>query len=298
MPSLTEMTDLIGRHAQADGIHATAIDRLSLIRSSGPSLPKPGLYQPSFCLIASGAKRIAVGDRVYNYDASRYLIVTVDLPVLGHVIEATPETPYLSFRLDLDPVTLGQLMIECGVSAPPPGFSPGLVVHDADPALLDAAVRLLRLLDTPADVGVLAPLAEREILYRLLTGEEGLVLRHIATMHSRLAQVGRAISWIKQHFRAPFSVEAVAREAGMSASALHEHFKAVTAMSPLQYQKQLRLQEARWLMLGQALDAASAGFQVGYESPSQFSREYRRLFGLPPARDMERLRANPELMPA
>lgn len=298
MTSLFEMAGIVARHAPADGFHGTPIERLSLIRSSGPSLPSPGIYQPSLCLVASGAKRVTLGDRIYCYDASRYLIVTVDLPVLGHVIEATPEVPYLCVRLDLDLVTLGQLMIDCGVSAPPPGFAPGLVVHDADPALLDAAVRLLRLLDAPGDIGVLAPLAEREILYRLLTGEEGLVLRHIATMHSRLAQVSRAITWIKRHFRAPFSIEAVAREAGMSPSALHEHFKAVTAMSPLQYQKQMRLQEARRLMLGQALDAASAGFEVGYESPSQFSREYRRLFGLPPASDMVRLRAHPELMPA
>ncbi|MDQ8758346.1 AraC family transcriptional regulator [Sphingosinicella sp. LHD-64] len=298
MDTLSEMAGLIARHAPVDGIHATPVDRLTLIRSSGPSLPSPGIYQPSLCLVASGAKRVTLGDRIYCYDASRYLIVTVDLPVLGHVIEATPDAPYLCVRLDLDLVTLGQLMIECGVSAPPPGFAPGLVVHDADPALLDAAVRLLRLLDRPGDIGVLAPLAEREILYRLLTGEEGLVLRHIATMQSRLAQVSRAITWIKRHFRTPFSVEAVAREAGMSPSALHAHFKAVTAMSPLQYQKQMRLQEARRLMLGQALDAASAGFEVGYESPSQFSREYRRLFGLPPSRDIVRLRAHPELMPA
>jgi AraC-like DNA-binding protein len=173
-----------------------------------------------------------------------------------------------------------------------------MTLCDASPPLLDAAIRLLRLLDDRAAAPVLAPLAEREILFRLLCGPYGSTLRQIASAQGRVASVSRAIGWIKQHFAEPFSIDRLAGAVGMSASSLHEHFKSVTAMSPLQYQKQLRLQEARRLMLGGAIDAATAAFRVGYESPSQFSREYRRLFGDPPARDISRLRASPELFVA
>jgi AraC-like DNA-binding protein len=235
-----------------------------------------------------------LADEVYYYGPEQCLVISVDLPVVGQVIEATPEAPYLCMRLDLDPGKLGALMLEIaeGVTRNQRAerLRLGLSISPVDPPLLDAVVRLARLLEAPNDIPILAPLIEREILYRLLSGEYGDRLRQIATADSRLVSVNRAISWLKQNYAAPFRIETIAREARLSPSALHHSFKSVTAMSPLQYQKQLRLQEARRLMLGQAMDAATAGHQVGYESPSQFSREYSRLFGAPPSRDIARLK--------
>jgi AraC-like DNA-binding protein len=300
MEQLREMVDLIARHTPEDGVSSSPIQRLDLIRSSRPTEPMPTVYQPSLCLVAQGRKQAVLADRVFVYEPARYLIVGVDLPIMGHVVEASPERPYLCLRFGFDPVALGQLVLEAPAAVPADGALPalGLTLCDAGPALLDAAVRLLRLLDDPGGAPVLAPLAERELLYRLLTGPYGATMRQIATGRSRTARVARAVAWIRRHFTTPFSVEHLAAEAGMSPSSLHAHFKAVTAMSPLQFQKQLRLQEARRLMLAEALDAATAGFRVGYDSPSQFSREYRRLFGAPPQRDVNRLRASPELFTA
>jgi AraC-like DNA-binding protein len=294
MEMLSEMADLIARHTPADGIFSTSIQRLTLIRSSKPTLPMPTVYEPALCLVAQGRKHAMLAGRTFAYDPARYLIVSVELPVVGHVVEASPDKPYLCLALNFDPLLLGEMVMQVPAAGPqPPAL--GLTLCDASPPLLDAANRLLRLLDDREAAPVLAPLAEREILFRLLCGPYGPTLRQIASAQGRTAQVSRAIGWIKQHFAEPFSIERLSDAVGMSASSLHEHFKAVTAMSPLQYQKQLRLQEARRLMLGGALDAATAAFRVGYESPSQFSREYRRLFGDPPARDISRLRASPEL---
>ncbi len=297
MQQVEQLAALIGRFAMSDGIHRTAIPRLALIRASQPTEPLHGLHEPALCIIAQGRKQVMLGERIYRYDPAQYLVVSVDLPVVGQVIAATPEEPYLCLRLDLDPAAIGALILEAApasTASTTPG--PGLAVNPVTPALLDAVIRLASLLATPSDIPVLAPLAEREILYRLLTGEQAARLRQIAVAESKLQQVNRAIGWIKRNYQKSFSVEAVAAEARMSPSALHQHFKAVTAMSPLQYQKQLRLQEARRLILANALDAASAGFRVGYESPSQFSREYSRLFGAPPLRDVARLRSATELM--
>lgn len=291
MRQIEELAALIARFAPTDGVHETAIPRLKVVRLSQPSEPMHGLHEPALCIIAQGAKQVILGDQIYRYDAAHCLIVSLDLPVIGQVVEATPDKPYLCVKLELDPAAIGALMLE---SAPPterdlpPG--PGLTISPMTPALLDTVIRLTGLLAMPADIPVLAPLAEREILYRLLTGEQAPRLRQIAVAESKLQQVNRAIGWIKRNYRKRFSVEIVAAEARMSPSALHQHFKAVTAMSPLQYQKQLRLQEARRLILARAHDAASAGFEVGYESPSQFSREYSRLFGAPPLRDVARFR--------
>ena len=291
MRQIDELAALAGRLADTDGIHETAIPRLALIRSSRPTEPLHALHEPALCIILQGRKQVMLGDRVYRYDRSQYLVVSVDLPVVGQVLEASPEHPYLCIRLDLDPVLLGAIMLEAGGDGMGGSDAgPGLALNPVAPELLDAMLRMVRLLETPRDIAILAPLAEREILYRLMTGEQAARLRQIATAESRLQQVNRAIGWIKRNYDKAFSVEALAQEARMSPSALHQHFKAVTAMSPLQYQKQLRLQEARRLILGTALDAASAGFRVGYESPSQFSRDYRRLFGAPPLRDAARLR--------
>ncbi|HWL71981.1 MAG TPA: AraC family transcriptional regulator [Geminicoccus sp.] len=291
MDGLEELAGLIGRHVADEGIHPCAIPRLALIRSRQRTEPVHVVYQPSLCVVAQGAKQVMLGERVLRYAPGQFLVVSVDLPIVGQVIQAEPDRPYLALQLHLDPAMLAALLLELGPGpSPAPDPGPGLLLSTLDANLLGALVRLLRLLDQPVDIPVLAPLIEREILYRLLRGEQTAMLRQIAVVESRLQQVNRAISWIKRNFTAPFSIEAVAREARMSPSALHQHFKAVTAMSPLQYQKQLRLQEARRLLLAQARDAADVGHEVGYDSPSQFSREYRRLFGAPPTRDITRLR--------
>ena len=292
-----ELTSLIERFAEKDGINETAIPRLFVMRAPQPTEPMHGVHGSAACFIAQGAKRALLGERVYRYDAGTYLVVSVDVPIVGQVIEASPQAPYLGVRLDIDATALGDLMMEAGVpAAPSQNAEPSLMLGTVTPDLTDAVVRLLRLLATPRDIPILAPLVEREILYRLLLGEQTAQLRQIALADSKLHQVNRAIHWIKRNFAEPFSIEAVAAEARMSASALHLHFKAVTAMSPLQYQKQIRLQEARRLILINAADAATAGHRVGYDSPSQFSREYSRLFGAPPIRDIARLRTAPEMV--
>ena len=295
MEQLKELAALIERYTGCDGLHETPLPGLRLVRYSAPSAPVHGLQKPAMCIIAGGRKQAIIGDRIIVYDKACYLVVSAELPVVGQVIEASPEEPYLCFAFDLDPAMLATMVSETGgTMAGSPGS--GLALSRITPELLDAVVRLMRLLDTPDDLPFLAPLAEREILYRLLNGDQKDQVRAIAMADSRLNQVNRAIGWIRQHYAQPFTIGQVAAEARMSASSLHEHFKAVTAMSPLQYQKQIRLQAARQLILGNGVDAATAGHRVGYDSPSQFSREYRRLFGAPPMADATRLRARPELM--
>lgn len=297
--AIAELARLIERFSPGDGMHATRLPRVTVIRSTLPTEPIHAVYRPALCIIAQGRKQVMIGDTVHVYDPAKYLVVTVDMPIVGQVLEASADAPYLCFMLDLDPAAIGALMLETKLTqteSTSPG--PALSLTSVTPPVIDAAVRLLRLLATPADIPVLAPLAEREILYRLLVGDQTSRLRQIAFAESKLQQINRAIGWIKHNFREPFSIEALAAEARMSASALHEHFKTVTSMSPLQYQKQLRLQEARRLILLQSLDAAMAGHTVGYDSPSQFSREYKRLFGAPPARDIANLRASPMAMQA
>ncbi|MBY3050151.1 AraC family transcriptional regulator [Rhizobium laguerreae] len=292
MQTLTEIAAAIARHVSKDGFQATPIERVTLVRSSTVTMPTPNVYRPQLCLVAQGRKEVTLGDRVFRYTPGRYGVVTYDLPAIGHVVEATPDKPYLCLYLDFDPVMLGDLAMR--VPPPPRAPSPpiGKTVTDAGAGLLDAA---LRLLDDPAAVPVLGPLAEQEILYRLLAGPDGARMRHITSGQGPVAQIGRAIAWIGKNFRERFSMERLATEVGMSPSSLHEHFRAVRAMTPLQFQKQLRLQDARSLMLVQNIDVTTAAFRVGYESPSQFSREYRRHFGDSPARDIARLRASPSL---
>jgi len=281
------------RHAARDGVHATTIPRLSLIRTNRPTEPIHVLHAPAFCLVAQGRKRVMLGREVFHYGPEHYLTVSVDLPVIGEVIEADPDRPYLCLRLDLDPAMLGSLLHEVGLDSRHEGDGgTGLSLDRSTPELVEAATRLVRLLDTPREAAVLAPLAERELLYRVLMSGQAARLRQIAFADSSLRRVGQAIDWIKQTFREPFSIAAVADAAGMSSSSLHQHFKAVTALSPVQYQKRLRLQEARRLVLNGAMDAANAGHSVGYDSPSQFSRDYRRLFGDPPIRDIAKLRSS------
>ena len=292
MEKLAEIAAIIARNALSDGFHATAIERVTLVRSSTVTMPMPSVYRPQLCLVAQGHKEVMLGDRVFRYAPGRYGVVTYDLPAIGHVVGATPDKPYLCMYLDFDPLMLGDLALRV---PPPPGVpspSIGKTVSDAGADLLDAALRLLRLLDNPAALPVLGPLAEQEILYHLLAGPDGVRMRHVTSSQGRVAQVGRAIAWIGKNFRKRFSLELLAAEVGMSQSSLHEHFRAVTAMTPLQFQKQLRLQDARSMMLVANIDVATAAFRVGYESSSQFSREYRRYFGESPARDIARLRAS------
>ena len=286
--SIEHLAKAIIRHAPKSGISDTAVRRLSLIRANHRSAPVPAVYEASLCLIAQGAKRVSIGDHSVTYDASRYLLVSVDLPLVGHVIEASAEAPYLCCKIDLDQAILAD-MLTSEASAVRHDL-PALAVYPGDPNLIDAACRLVGLLDRPESIAALAPLIEREILYRLLTGPHGVMLRYIASADSHLHQVTRAIAKIRGAFDTQLRVDEIAAAAGMSPSSLHAHFKAVTRMTPLEYQKQLRLQEARRLMLAGRTNAGAAGFAVGYESPSQFSREYRRLFGAPPRQDIERLK--------
>ncbi len=290
MEDIAGLAALISRHAPASGMIGTAIPRLTLIRADEPSAPVPAVYDASFCLIAQGAKRVSLGDHSVVYDPASYLLVSVDLPLVGHVLEANADAPYLCCKIDLDLAALADLITAQGHPAARADLSV-LAVYPRDPDLIDAACRLIRLLDNPADIPGLAPLIEREILYRLLSGPHGALLRHMGAADSRLSQVSRAIAAIRQGFKAQLRIDDVAAAAGMSTSSLHAHFKAVTRLTPLEYQKQLRLQEARRLMLAAGASAGAAGFAVGYDSQSQFSREYRRLFGAPPRRDVERLQA-------
>lgn len=292
MDRIAELATAIDCHAVGTGICSTAMPRVSLIRADQPSTPTPAVYEASLCLIAQGSKRVSIGEHSVVYDAANYLLVSVDLPLVGHIIDASPDRPYLCCKIDLDPAKLADLMVAEGGAVPRTEL-PVLAVYPSDPDLIDAACRLVALLDRPGTIQALAPLIEREILYRLITGPHGPMLRQIATAGSHLNQVSRAIAAIRRRFDAPIRIEEVAAEAGMSPSSLHVHFKAITRMTPLEYQKQLRLQEARRLMLVSGATAGTAGFAVGYESPSQFSREYRRLFGAPPRQDIERLGGAP-----
>lgn len=293
MSHYRELADLIAQHTAADGVHPTSIPRLSLIRMSQPTEPLHALHQPSLCIVVQGKKQVMLCEQMIDYSAGRHLVVSVDVPIVGQVVQATTDEPYLCLRLDLDLHVLGDLVLSMNRTMERTGCK-ALGVGDTPPHLLDAAVRLLRLLNQPDHAPYLAPLIEREMLYHLLCGEQAAVLHQILTPNNRLQNVNRAISWIKENYRKSFSIERIAEEARMSTSSLHEHFRDITNMSPLQYQKQLRLQEARRLILTHAMDAATAGHRVGYDSPSQFSREYRRQFGAPPLKDVTRLRAEPE----
>jgi AraC-like DNA-binding protein len=265
---------------------------LRLLRRSSPTPMDHGVSSPAFCVIAQGSKEVLLGDDCYRYDADRYLITAAALPIATRVTGASEEWPYLGVVLDLDPALVGSVMAEAG--HPAPGDQAAVRAFDVSPldaSLLDAVVRLVGLLDAPAEEArFLRPLVTREIVFRLLTGEQGGRLRHVAALGGHAHRIASALERLRRDFDRPLRVEDVAREAGMSVSGFHHHFKAVTAMSPLQFQKRVRLQEARRLMLGEHLDAAGAGHRVGYGDASHFTREYKRLFGAPPMRDVEWLR--------
>jgi len=285
-----ELVERIGRAVREDGTVQT-LKGLYLSRSSLPLKPLHSVLKPSVCVIAQGSKEVLLGDSRYRYDPSHYLLATVELPRVSQVLEASKVRPYLSLRLELDPTLVGSVMVEAGHASPRDHADVrAIAVSPLDGNLLDAFVRLVRLLDVPAEARVLLPLITREIIYRLLMGEQGSRLRHLALQGGYTPYIARAVARLRQDFDQPLHVEGLARELGMSVSGFHHHFKAVTAMSPLQFQKRLRLQEARRLMLGEDLDAASAAYRVGYHDASHFNREYKSLFGVPPMRDVQRLR--------
>lgn len=246
----------------------------------------PAMCFPLFCVLAQGRKRIFLGGNAFNYDSNSYVVASADLPVAGQVLEG----PALGITLALDAALIAELLLQIKPVSTDGPRAKALAVCSLEDDLLEPVLRLLRLLDHPQDIPILAPLIEREILYRLLLGPHGAMLRQLALPSSDLSRVSRAIEAIRRRFHEPLRVDELALLAGMSQPTFHRHFRAVTAMSPLQFQKKIRLQEARRLLLTQHADAASVGFDVGYESPSQFSREYRRMFGAPPGRDTSRVR--------
>jgi AraC-like DNA-binding protein len=285
--------ELVARITRAirEDARVEPLNGLYLFRASSPMGPVHGVSDPSFCVIAQGSKEIFLGEDRYQYDPAHYLLTTVELPVVSQIIEASREQPYLSVRLQLDPTLVGSVLVETKLPSPrDEGEVRAIDVSPLDASLLDAVVRLVRLVDSPTEAPVLAPLVKREIVARLLMGTQGARLRHIAVLGGYTHHIARAVDLLRKDFNQPLRMESIAQALGMSISGFHHQFKAVTAMSPLQFQKRLRLQEARRLMLGEHLDAASAGYRVGYDDASHFNREYKSLFGLPPLRDVERLR--------
>jgi AraC-like DNA-binding protein len=270
----------------------TAVPGLLLFRDEHPSGPRLSNLPPCVCLIGQGAKSVMIGEAFLVYDAVRFLVTSVDLPLVTQVLKASPEEPYLALALTLDRRLVTELILEEGARPDDGGSQLGAAVSDLTPPLSEAFLRLLALLDAPDDLPVLAPLILKEITYRLLKSEQGSRLAQIAAApgEGRFSGIDRAIAWLKSNFDQPVQVPALAASVGMSASSFHQRFRAVTALSPIQYQKRLRLIEARRLMLEERLDASGAAYRVGYESPSQFSREYSRLFGTPPAKDLRLLR--------
>jgi AraC-like DNA-binding protein len=297
---LRELRTLIARHVRPD--ETTAIEGVLLSSADTVGEPRPSPSGTVFALIAQGAKRLAIGDRVYDYRAGQYLVASVDLPVTGHYVQASPREPALGFGLVLRPSTIASVLLEAdplrSARGAPATAPPGLGVADAGPELLDAVLRMVALLGSPRDRAVLAPMLEREIVWRLLTGPLATSVREFGLADSSVTQIGRAVRWITEHHAEPFRVDDLARSCGMSTSAFHRKFHAVTALTPIQFQKQIRLHRARLLLMTGLDDVATVGYQVGYDSPSQFNREYRRQFGLPPGRDAAQLRGEPSAQTA
>jgi len=293
--SQAEMVGRISRAVPEDGL-LEAFPGVTLGRFSKPTERVYSLFKPSFCIIAQGSKQMLLGDEAFRYDPGHYLISTVVLPVVSNVVEATEERPYLGFQLHLDPAVVASVMIESDVKTKKNDAS--VKAMDVSPIgadLHDAALKLLSLLDTPGEIKFLAPLITREIVYRLLRGEQGARLSHLLVSEGDTRRISRAVERLRENLDQPLKIENMARDLGMSVSGFHYHFKSVTAMSPVQFQKQIRLQEARRMMLGEDLDVASASSRVGYEDPSYFSREYKKMFGAPPQRDIASLRRRLEV---
>src|SRR3981081_2480404 len=289
--SLDELREVLERHVRPD--LTTAIDGVRICKTDHTVSAEPLMSGTVLAVIAQGGKRLALGDRVYEYGAGQYLVASVDLPVTGHFTGAAAGPPALGFGMTLEPAAIAELLLQAGPGdlARSPGTArPGIAVSDAPGELLHAIVPLLRLLDRPRDRKALVPLVKREILWWLMTGEQGDVVRQLGLADSSLTHIRRAVRWIRENYTRPFRVEEVAQLSGMSVSAFHRNFQAVTAMTPIQYQKHIRLQEARLLLANRPNDITGVGHRVGYDSPAQFSREYRRQFGAPPSVDAVRWR--------
>jgi AraC-like DNA-binding protein len=288
--ALQQMADLIRRHAPTSGTFPTPVPNLSLMHATQLPEPLESVYKPSICLVAQGAKTATLGNETYRYDPMTYVVIAAELPIISKIVEATPDIPYLSLKLSFDPDVILDIVKESRhpVSSE---ASRGITMNRISPELLEASIRLLHLLNKPKDIPILAPLIIREILYRVLQGEHGALIHPFAIIGSHSHNIAQAIQMINQQYDHPLAVEQLAKSVNLSTSAFHKHFKRVTAMSPLQYQKTLRLQEARRLMLTETVQASEAAFRVGYESPSQFSREYTRMYGRPPKLDVQEQRA-------
>ncbi|HMM79756.1 MAG TPA: AraC family transcriptional regulator [Pyrinomonadaceae bacterium] len=290
--SKTELIERISRALPQDG-YVEALPGLVLFRSSVADKTVFSVMEPAFCVIAQGTKEIQIGDEVLRYDPGHYLITTVGLPALGRIVEASKDRPYLGLRLYLDPALVTSFTLESGIETRKgDSAARAMNVHPIDDDLLDAVVRMVRLLDRPNDIKALSPLILKEIIFRLLLEGQGARLRHLTAEQDHSRRISRGIKEVRENISQPLNIEDIARRLGMSVSGFHHHFKSVTSMSPIQFQKQLRLQEARRLMLGEDLDAASAGVRVGYGDPSYFNREYKKHFGSPPRQHIADLRNN------
>jgi AraC-like DNA-binding protein len=287
-----ELTKIIEHYTGRDGAHTTAIPSLFFARYSKITGPNYGVYKPSLCIIVQGAKEVLLSHERFRYSPAEYLVASVDLPVITQVTEASSDVPYLAIILQFNPSEILSVLRDSQIKADKKeNPKRGMYVSKIEPSLLDAVTRLARLLDSPEDINILAPLIVKEIIYRVLQGEHGGMLKQIAIEGSSTHQISDVIEYIMNNYEKAFKIEELAEIANMSVSSLHRHFKEVTAMSPIQFQKQMRLQEARRMLLSESTDATEAAFRVGYESPSQFSREYSRMFGLPPKEDITRLKA-------
>lgn len=291
-PKCRQLAELLLNKAPGEGVHHTSIPGVDVFRKDSPSNCVCAVYDPALCLIAQGSKTVKLGDKEIFYGPLTYMVTTVELPVTGQVVGASEEEPYLAIKMSIDPKEVAEVVLEMGDEQPikQETCSCGLNVAQVDYGILDAMSRLAKLLDSPADAKYLAPLIKREIIYRALMGEMGAWMRNFVKADSQAQRISRVIEELKARFSEPLRVGELAENANMSESALYHTFKEVTRMSPVQYQKKLRLHEARRLMLSEGLEASTASFKVGYESPSHFSREYSRMFGAPPRADVMKLR--------
>ena len=302
-PMCRRLAELALEHTTGDGTYDTLIPGLQIYRADQPSSFNCGVYDPALCVIAQGSKTVQLGDKEIAYGPLTYMISAVDLPVVGHIVEASPEEPYLAIKLSIDPQEVAEIVLELGDSLAPldqqrdcPAASCGLCVAPVNVGVLEAMTRLVSLLDSPADCRILAPLVRREIIYRALTGKMGWRMRDFVATDSQAHRISKVIAVLKDRFAEPLRVRELAEDVNMSESTLFHSFKQVTRMSPVQFQKKLRLHEARRLMLSEGLEAATASYRVGYESPSHFSREYRRMFGAPPRADVIKLRGEQPML--
>jgi len=289
MDALARLADVISRHTSDNDHQPSAIEGVTISAASEPTDPRPGISEPTLAVVVQGGKRTVLGDGVFDYGRGQFLVVSLGLPLLGRITEASPVRPFLGFSVRLDQREIASIVLEAGLGLSDEPMR-GIAVAAADDGLLDACARLVGLLDAPDDIPALAPLYQREILWRLLTGPQAGLVRQAGRVDGNVAQIIRTVHWMRDNYREPIRVAQLADHAGMSVSVFHRHFRSVTSLTPIQYQKAIRLQEARLILVEGPRNVAGVAHAVGYDSASQFSREYRRAFGSPPGRDAFRLR--------